>query len=190
MSDDPDKKKKQAPVDLNRRDFLRGGFFRRAIEHQQAQQQAQQQEQEARAAAPVRPEIPDHRAYIGPADDGLTEEQQLALAQARARAMLGVVRPPQDQQPFDLQDLLHILESEQTEDSADETDDQPRIAHIDPDLCLAHQRSFCSVCVERCPEQGALVLQDHLPQVQPDLCTGCAICQRACPAPINAIRLL
>lgn len=179
MSDDRDKD--GGAVDLKRRDFLRGGFFRRALE--------QHKEQEARAPEPIRPQIPDHRAYLGQNDAGLTEEEQLAIARARARAMLGVVRPPQEQRPFDVFSLLEVLENEPPHKQAP-PDDEPKIAQIDPDLCLAHQRSFCTTCVERCPEPGALTLQDHLPHIQPDLCTGCAECQRLCPAPINAIRLI
>jgi Pyruvate/2-oxoacid:ferredoxin oxidoreductase delta subunit len=49
--------------------------------------------------------------------------------------------------------------------------------------CLAHQRSFCSVCVERCPERGAVVVTLGKPRIDPARCTGCGLCADACPAP-------
>ncbi len=49
--------------------------------------------------------------------------------------------------------------------------------------CLAHQKSFCSVCVERCPEQGAVVVTLGKPRIDPARCTGCGLCADACPAP-------
>ncbi|MGB1131148.1 MAG: 4Fe-4S binding protein [Haloferula sp.] len=54
-------------------------------------------------------------------------------------------------------------------------------------FCLAWQGSFCSVCVEQCPEPGAIVTDQGKPRVEPDLCTGCKVCQNVCPAPKNAI---
>lgn len=57
-------------------------------------------------------------------------------------------------------------------------------------FCLAWQGSFCSVCVERCPEPGAIVTEQGKPRVAADLCTGCRICHDLCPAPSNAIFLV
>jgi ferredoxin len=57
-------------------------------------------------------------------------------------------------------------------------------------FCLAWQGSFCSVCVERCPEPGAILTEKGKPRVNPDLCTGCAICHEVCPAPKNAVFLV
>jgi len=54
-------------------------------------------------------------------------------------------------------------------------------------FCLAWQGSFCSICVEHCPEKGAIVTEQGKPRVDPDRCTGCKICQTVCPAPKNAI---
>lgn len=54
-------------------------------------------------------------------------------------------------------------------------------------FCLAYQGSFCSVCVERCPEPGAIVTEQGKPRVNPDLCTGCRVCHDVCPAPKNAV---
>jgi Pyruvate/2-oxoacid:ferredoxin oxidoreductase delta subunit len=54
-------------------------------------------------------------------------------------------------------------------------------------FCLAHQGSFCSVCVERCPEPGAIVTEQGKPRIVADLCTGCRICHDVCPAPKKAV---
>lgn len=57
-----------------------------------------------------------------------------------------------------------------------------------PARCLA-KSSFCSVCTERCPVPGALALVDGVPVVTP-ACTGCGLCIRMCPAPVNAFQLV
>lgn len=69
-------------------------------------------------------------------------------------------------------------------------DETPPLALILDRFCLAYQGSFCSVCSERCPEMGAIVVTQGKPRVNPDLCTGCKICQDVCPAPKNAVFLV
>jgi len=54
--------------------------------------------------------------------------------------------------------------------------------------CLA-TRSFCSVCVERCPRPGAIVVELGRPRVVPEACDGCGRCVAACPAPVLAFAL-
>jgi len=68
---------------------------------------------------------------------------------------------------------------------------QPRdvVAVIQGRQCVA-LTSFCAACVERCPVPGAMVVTHGLPSVVPDVCTGCGICQKVCPAPTNAVLLL
>ena len=56
--------------------------------------------------------------------------------------------------------------------------------------CLAYEGTGCTVCVERCPVPGALVLEQGLPRVVPAVCTGCNVCHEVCPAPGQAIRLV
>ena len=51
--------------------------------------------------------------------------------------------------------------------------------------CLAHRGSPCSVCSERCREEGAIVVDAGKPTVNPERCTGCGACVAACPAPVN-----
>jgi ferredoxin len=66
----------------------------------------------------------------------------------------------------------------------------PPLALILDRFCLAYQGSFCSVCSERCPELGAIIVTQGKPRVNPDRCTGCRICHDVCPAPKNAVFLV
>lgn len=63
----------------------------------------------------------------------------------------------------------------------------PQVAIIQGRHCLAYQKSFCSVCSERCPEPEAIITQRGIPHINADKCTGCRICYDVCPAPTNAI---
>lgn len=56
--------------------------------------------------------------------------------------------------------------------------------------CLAVNRLGCSVCSERCPEEGAIVREKGSPRFNPAKCTGCGICHELCPAPRNAVIML
>ncbi len=55
--------------------------------------------------------------------------------------------------------------------------------------CIA-DHSFCSVCMERCPVENAIVMEGLKPKIMQDLCTGCGVCHLVCPAPNNAIMML
>lgn len=68
--------------------------------------------------------------------------------------------------------------------------DSPQIALILDRFCLAWQGSFCSVCSERCPVEGAIATDKGKPRINPDVCTGCRICHDVCPAPKNAVFLV
>ena len=63
-------------------------------------------------------------------------------------------------------------------------------AQLDRIACLASVGQVCTVCVERCPEPGAIRLDGLYPSVDEALCTGCGACEPACPAPTTAIRVL
>lgn len=65
-----------------------------------------------------------------------------------------------------------------------------RVAVIAGRHCLAYQHSFCTTCSERCPVEGAIVIEGGFPRVLADRCTGCEICHQVCPAPENAILLV
>ena len=63
-------------------------------------------------------------------------------------------------------------------------------AQVDRFACLAAAGQLCTVCVERCPEPGALTLSGLYPVVDPARCTGCGACEPACPSPTPAMRVL
>lgn len=63
-------------------------------------------------------------------------------------------------------------------------------AWIQEQTCLAYQGSFCSVCDERCPVEGALIVENGKPRIDETVCTGCGVCQHVCPAPQNAIVIM
>ncbi len=65
----------------------------------------------------------------------------------------------------------------------------PMVAVIQGRHCTALE-DYCSLCVERCPEPGALHASQIIPMVVPEACTGCGICQQVCPAPRNAVLML
>lgn len=56
--------------------------------------------------------------------------------------------------------------------------------------CIGGSPSFCSACVEHCPVPGALEPTGRAPRVNPDVCTGCGVCEQVCPAPEKAIHVL
>lgn len=68
------------------------------------------------------------------------------------------------------------------------------IAHDQVPAVLAHRclatRSFCSVCAERCPVPGAIVVELGRPRVEPARCDGCGLCVLTCPAPVLAFELV
>ena len=63
-------------------------------------------------------------------------------------------------------------------------------ARITEETCLAFNGSFCSVCSEQCPVQGAIEVTNGQPHIVERNCTGCGVCQYVCPAPHNAILLM
>ncbi|WP_437573221.1 4Fe-4S dicluster domain-containing protein [Sorangium sp. So ce887] len=58
-----------------------------------------------------------------------------------------------------------------------------------PHACIALE-SFCSVCVERCPAEGALVMELGRPKLDEDRCTGCGRCVEVCPAPVRGFTVV
>lgn len=74
--------------------------------------------------------------------------------------------------------------------AAPASEEAPPLALILDRFCLAYQGSFCSICSERCPADGAITTEQGKPRVNPDFCTGCKICHDVCPAPKNAVFLV
>jgi ferredoxin-type protein NapG len=75
------------------------------------------------------------------------------------------------------------------------------LAVIDAENCLSWQGLRCEICFRECPLQGSAISIEHhprriskhamfVPVVHSDACTGCGICEQACPTQEAAIRVL
>jgi ferredoxin-type protein NapG len=75
------------------------------------------------------------------------------------------------------------------------------LAVIDIENCLSWQGLRCEICFRECPVQGQAISVEHhprrvskhamfVPLVHSDACTGCGICEQACPTQKAAIRVL
>ncbi len=75
------------------------------------------------------------------------------------------------------------------------------LAVIDIENCLSWKGLRCEVCHRDCPLKGKAItlgtdprgLSKHAvfrPMVNSDYCTGCGICEKACPTEVAAIRIL
>ena len=71
---------------------------------------------------------------------------------------------------------------------------------VDPNSCLSWQGLRCEVCFRECPENDRALtievrprgLSRHavfVPVIHPDACTGCGLCEKACPTDEAAIRV-
>ncbi|MCH6266799.1 4Fe-4S dicluster domain-containing protein [Neobacillus citreus] len=56
--------------------------------------------------------------------------------------------------------------------------------------CLAYKQVMCDYCVRACPVNGAIRLEDGVPVVSKELCTGCGICITNCIAEGGALKVL
>ena len=80
-------------------------------------------------------------------------------------------------------------------------DSRMGLAIIDIENCLSWQGLRCEICFRECPVQGNAITVEHhprriskhamfVPLVHSDACTGCGICEQACPTQEAAIRVL
>jgi len=75
------------------------------------------------------------------------------------------------------------------------------LAVIDAENCLSWNGLRCEVCYRVCPVKGkAITVDPHprklskhavfVPMVHSDACTGCGLCEKACPTEVAAVRVV
>jgi len=76
------------------------------------------------------------------------------------------------------------------------------LATINTQTCLAYLGLQCTMCVQACPlaDEAIFIHKERnertdihaflKPVVNPDLCTGCGMCEHACPTEIASIKIL
>jgi ferredoxin-type protein NapG len=65
------------------------------------------------------------------------------------------------------------------------------VAQVDPRSCRTFHGDPCDLCVKHCPLAGeAIRLIGGRPVVMPGTCTGCGICEAACPDRPRSIRVV
>lgn len=75
------------------------------------------------------------------------------------------------------------------------------LAVVDAEHCLSWQGLRCEVCYRVCPVRGAAITIDphprqlskhavFVPVVHADACTGCGLCEQACPTEVAAVRIV
>ena len=80
-------------------------------------------------------------------------------------------------------------------------DSRMGLAVIDIENCLSWQGLRCEICFRECPLQGKAISVEHhprriskhamfVPLVHSNACTGCGICEKACPTQKAAIRVV
>lgn len=86
-------------------------------------------------------------------------------------------------------------------DLADIEDARMGLASIDIENCLSWQGLRCEVCYRECPLKDRAITVEHhprkiskhamlVPLVHGDACTGCGVCEKACPTELAAIRVV
>ena len=63
------------------------------------------------------------------------------------------------------------------------------IAEINTETCLPYNGPECGACASSCPVPGALLWDGPKPVIDPDKCTGCALCREVCIVDPKAIEI-
>ncbi|CAH2712869.1 Ferredoxin-type protein NapG [Neobacillus rhizosphaerae] len=61
---------------------------------------------------------------------------------------------------------------------------------VQKDRCLGYQNVMCDYCVRSCPVSGAIRIENSVPVVLIQHCTGCGICVSHCIAEGSALKVM
>jgi len=63
------------------------------------------------------------------------------------------------------------------------------VARVNIQACLPYSGPECGACASSCPVPGAMLWEQEKPRIDPDQCTGCAMCREACILDTKAIEI-
>ena len=65
------------------------------------------------------------------------------------------------------------------------------LAVIDESICYAYNGTMCRACWHACPYPNEAIVYDEFlrPVVNPDVCTGCGLCEHGCPTETVSITI-
>ena len=175
---------------LSRRDFFRSALTSGLRDAAQAAQQARARERTDFLYPPGAPSEPEFLAACTRCDACLMACPHEAIRRAghefgAQREGAPVIAPTQ-QPCWMCKDLpcISACTPGALRPLADPREARMGVIAIDHARCFAAQGSICDVCAERCPvrPKAVRVAFGEAPQLDTELCTGCAVCAWLCPA--------
>ena len=86
-------------------------------------------------------------------------------------------------------DALALPTARDDEEKKSDALQPPRlaIATIDKDKCLPYLGPECGACADSCPVPGALTWDGPRPNIDANICAGCAMCREVCVVDPKAV---